>query len=113
MWADQLAAGNILPGGDIVALPLSNEGNLFYLDSNRTVQTVQNLTPYVDTPDTEFAALNIHFPYPSYAITTATIRGRASSDDIYLYYQSNGTHLAEMSRQGGYWSVKPTLIQIS
>jgi hypothetical protein len=107
--ANRLIAANILPDSDIVALDSRSQTNLFYLNSNRTIQSVDaNLITLND----DVSALNLRLPYRRLAGTTRTDRGSPVGDDLFLYYQLNNTHLAEISRQGSYWALEPTVIYV-
>jgi hypothetical protein len=55
--------------------------------------------------------LDIHFTYPHFAVAwdKSVVKTIA---DIYLYYQINGSALAEVTFRGGYWNMTATIIPV-
>lgn len=64
------------------------------------------------TNDTALGGLDIRIPSAKFAVTTDRYGLEDSTDDIYLYFQLNETHLTEISYQKGYWNSTRTLIAI-
>jgi hypothetical protein len=86
-----------------------------YLNSNQTLQSFT--VTYNPWPlgmfDHELATLNVTLPHTRFAATTAkTMSKRQGQRDVYVYYQENGTHLAEISIRQGFWRTMPVYIQI-
>jgi hypothetical protein len=98
--ANGLVAGSFLPDGDLVALSSFSRDSLFHFDSNRTIQSWEMSSSELNA---DLSALSLSSPYRRLAGTTKTDRGYPVGEEIYLYYQLNGTHLAEISRNGSYW----------
>jgi hypothetical protein len=79
---------------------------IFYVDTNNTIRDATNRDDGMAT------ALDIKRPYTPFTIASAPSETGLSSQsmDIYLYYQYNGSALAEVSFRGGYWNFTATII---
>jgi hypothetical protein len=99
-----LSTDSYLPYSDILLRVTSLNWVYFFLDTNQTLHAA-------DWADLD-RATGFHLTYPQYAIASAPPTA-TESRTMYLYYQFNGTTLAEASFHDGVWDEDIVFINVS
>jgi hypothetical protein len=104
---------DFLYNADISAIPWANNTHrLFFLNKDQVISMMATGSNFSSLP-TEYSTLThiYRLPFPKFAVTSEYDK---SMEDqvIHIYFQMNGTHLAELSYRDGRWDTSETLIRI-
>ena len=89
--------------------------HIFTLDANHQLHMLlgdnEGANNDYGEEDAVFAMFKFKIPSPRFAVTAPRF-GTTTNQNTYIYYQENGTHLAEIAFENGYWVKDPRHILI-